>query len=49
MLAIRILAAVLVAAAALAVDRLWLTDDAKRDTYGATIRTRRSTARSSTA
>ena len=40
MLAVRILAAVLVAAVSLAVDRLWLEDDAKRDTYGATIRTK---------
>ena len=39
-LAIRILAAVLVAAASLAVDKLWLEEDDTRNTYGATIRTK---------
>lgn len=39
-LALRVLAAVLVAAASLAVDRLWLEDDSGRNTFGATIRTK---------
>ncbi len=38
--ALRIVAAVLVAAASLAVDRLWLQDQATRNTYGAKIRTK---------
>lgn len=39
-LALRIGAAILVAAASLAVDRLWLAEDETRNTYGATIRTK---------
>lgn len=39
-LALRIGAAILVAAASLAVDRLWLQEDETRNTYGATIRTK---------
>ncbi len=39
-LAVRVLAAVLIAAASLAIDRLWLEDDSTRNTYGATIRTK---------
>lgn len=39
-LALRVLAAILVAAASLAADRLWLQGDAARDTYGATVRTK---------
>lgn len=39
-LALRILAAIAVAAASLAVDRLWLQDDATRNTFGATVRTK---------
>lgn len=39
-LALRIVAAILVAAASLAVDRLWLQEDDARNTFGATIRTK---------
>ena len=39
-LAVRVLAAVLIAAASLAVDRLWLHDGASRNTFGATVRTK---------
>lgn len=39
-IALRILGAVLIAAVALGVDRLWLRDEASRDTFGATVRTK---------
>lgn len=39
-LAVRVLAAILIAAASLAIDKLWLEDDSGRNTYGATIRTK---------
>lgn len=39
-LALRILGAVVVAAIALAVDRLWLNDAGARDTFGAKVRTK---------